>query len=199
MFDKLAEKFARGKYLEIDLTKMNRVYPFHHLYNGSTTPAGLVRDGKYSINQNGELVIIAEGAEDWSWIGLQTNEAFKMPVRIDFTAKTNFDMWLHFYHGSLALNYNWDCPHRIHVGDIYNDICTVYENIKLPLDDFAGITWYIDKDMTMIYCNGEHILTHQWVGNNLPDEERANIMSPMDITAGCNSTVIVKSIKVTSS
>jgi len=152
--------------------------------------------GEYSFTDQGELVIASKGFEEWDFIGLQTNERFRLPLRMDVIAKSDSEIWLHYNQGGLALNHDTDGSYYLHANDIFTGMHVSYPMKKLSLDEYTEISWVLDYSEANIYVNGEHFHTHVW-RSAMPYEEKTKILSPVDVTAGNANTVTVKSIKVT--
>ena len=172
----------------VDLEKMVRIY-FDDAPEGGYT-------GEHSFTEQGELVISSKGFNESDYIGLQSTERFKLPLRIDVVAKSSNEIWLHYNKGGLALNHDTDGSYYLHVNDIFTGQHTSYPKTHLPLDDFTEIWWVLDYSEANVYVNGQHFHTHVW-SSSMPYAEKAKIFSPVDVTAGNANTVTVRSIKVT--
>jgi len=182
-----ADKPNLNTVTDVDLRKMVVTY-YDEPETGHT--------GKYSFTDQGELVIISKGCEESDFIGLQTNECFKLPLKIDVVVKSSGEIWFHYNEGGLALNHSYDSTYYLHVNDIFTGQHKSYPMEKLLLDEYTEISWILDYGETNIYINGEHFHTHVWP-SAMPFAEKAKISVPVDVCAGNASTVTVKSLMVT--
>ncbi|MCL2522002.1 MAG: hypothetical protein FWE36_03985 [Erysipelotrichales bacterium] len=154
--------------------------------------------GKYYLTDQKELIIVSEGFEEADYIGLQTSDCFKLPLRMDVVLKSTSEMWLHYNKGGLALNHDTDGLFYIHANDIFTGQHKSYRMEKLALNDYTEISWVLDYSEAKIYINGKHFHTHVWP-SAMPAAEKAEIFAPVAVTAGNKNMITVKSIKVTES
>ena len=152
--------------------------------------------GKHSFTDQGELVIVSKGFEESDYIGLQSSECFRLPLRMDAVAKSSGEIWLHYNKGGLAINHDTDGLYYLHANDIFTGRHTSYSMERIPLNDYTEISWVLDFSEGKVYINGEHFHTHVW-HSAVPFAEKQKIFAPVDVTAGNANTVTVKSIRVT--
>jgi len=194
LYDKTKEietQIANVKYencTDINLKKMSLTYFDNEPQGGYP--------GKHHFTNQDALVIESKGFEEWDYIGLQTSECFKLPLRMDVTAKSSSEIWLHYNKGGLALNHNTDGSYYIHANDIFTGQHKSYPMEKIPLDEYTEISWVLDYSEANVYINGEHFHTHEWL-SAMPLAEKAKVFAPVDVAAGNANTVTVKSVKVT--
>ena len=149
-----------------------------------------------STISDGELILHAPGDLEC----MQTAESYSFPLRIDMTAKTDSsNIRLYYKDGKIILN--WEIKkeelkiHDILTGRGYG----YYGGGRVPENEYVDITWIIDRSEMLVLVNEE--LRH--IDNDYPYmESRAvtlnkNISAPVRISAAWNSTVTVKSLKVT--
>ena len=182
-----------GNGTKITNINLNEMIPVYEEYE----PEG-AQTGKYSLTNQGELIISSVGWDDLDYIGLQTKENFMLPLRMELVAKSDGDIWLHYNKGGLCLNHNnyGTDLYYIHANDIFTGQHTSYSVPALPLDEYTEVSWVLDYNEAIIYLNGEHYHTHVWLDSEISLDERKKICSPVDVMAGAGNTVTVKSLKV---
>jgi AraC-like DNA-binding protein len=144
---------------------------------------------------NDEMVIKTEGDMDC----LQTTEYYTLPLRIDLTAKTDSTNIRLFYHaGELILN--WECdPDTLGFHDIIMGNGTHYDiDWKIPPNEYADISWVIEKRYMEVYINGVSKFRHDeypYIGMYVMNP-RTYVTAPVRVGAAWGSTVTVRSLRV---
>ena len=145
---------------------------------------------------DGELIIHASRDLEC----MQTAESYCLPLRIDTTLKTDStNIRLYYKEGRVILN--WEVRkdelrvHDILTGRGYG----YYGRGRVPENEYADITWIIDRTEMLIIVNEE--LRHYEDGYPYMESRAVSqnkaVCEPVRISAALGSTVTVKSLKVT--
>lgn len=154
----------------------------------------IIREMEHAVNEDA-LEIKCYGDQCF----MQTEKAYRLPLRIDLKAKTDStNIRLYFHRGEVIFNWECNMPElRIH------DICTG-ENYGypgrglIPQNEYVDITWIIEKEYMAVLVNGElrHGGTQYTYVLQQKDDPALIIEDHVRVSSAWGSTVHVKSLKV---
>ena len=154
------------------------------------------KSGDLSVSYRSDEAVLYQLGQEGA---LKTKEKCSLPLRIDLTAKTDSGN-IRLSYGNAGLVFNWGViPTAMLTHDVIEGGHTpIYVAGYIPPNEYAEITWIIERDFNAVIVNGET----RFYKDDFPYMERLKngeeleIEFPVCVTTAFGAEVTVKKIEI---